>query len=291
MEIKRLDHLSKDECRDFLHNNPNSELTKIVQGRLNDILAAEEQERQREESERKASIVLKNKWIDINQFLEETKYRNKRGLINVFASLFLICLSVILITLYFTNGTHQFYGYSDDIQCNNVYGLENILLNLKFIKTPYWYSSGMNFPTWNNYQLGNTFLVFFIYCGFFLFMFIITIFCHSSLIGIIYNIEDGTKSDIFRPIQNKEGKCGLCELGNVRLKKLLSFQYDLICPAKENSFVCCRDSKYGLYNAVTEKMVIPIEYDNIYSIGDSVIKLIKNGEVFAYSYKGYRIIE
>ena len=72
MEIKRIENLNKNECREYLHNNSNSELAKEVQGRLNAILAAEEKARQREESERKASVALKNKWIDINQFLEET---------------------------------------------------------------------------------------------------------------------------------------------------------------------------------------------------------------------------
>ena len=114
---------------------------------------------------------------------------------------------------------------------------------------------------------------------------------HSPLIGEIYNIEDGTKADKYRPVQNEKGKCGLYKLGRTRIKKLLPFEYDLVCPAKENSFICCKDSKYGLYNADTQKMMIPVSYDNIYSMGDSVIQLIKNGEVYTFSYKGYRIIE
>jgi len=52
-----------------------------------------------------------------------------------------------------------------------------------------------------------------------------------------------------------------------------------------------KNSKYGVYNAATKKMAIPVEYDDIYSMGESIIKLVKNGEIHNFSYKGYRIIE
>ena len=292
MEIKRIENLNKNECREYLHNNSNSELAKEVQGRLNAILAAEEKARQREESERKASVALKNKWIDINQFLEETKYRNRRGLRNFLVFLFLICLSFVLITLYFTNSTHCIYSQYDYEQCNYVYGLENILLNLEFIRMPwFWSDSDTVFPTWDNYREGGTFCVFLVIDSILLVFYLIVFINNSPLVGKIYNIEDGTKADKYRPMQDMKGKSGLCELGFSRIKTLLPFQYDLVVPAKENSFICYRNSKYGLYNGDTKKIVIPLEYDEIYSIDDTVIKVVKNGEIYSFSYKGYRIIE
>lgn len=292
MEIKRIEHLSKDECREYLQNNPDGELVKEVQGRLNAILAAEEKARQRKEAERKASVTLKNKWIDVNQFLEKRKYKNLNGVRTILLILFSICLIAILTTLYYTNSTHYIHSESWSEQCSKTYGLENVLLNLRFLKMPwYWYDDETVFPTWDNYREGDTFFAFLLIGGFLLVMFLITTLNHSSLIGKIYNIGDGTKTDKFRPVQNKQGRCGLCQLGRTRLKRLLPFQYDLICPAKENSFICCKESKYGVYNAATKKMVIPVEYDDIYLMGESIIKLVKNGEIHIFSYKGYRIIE
>ena len=290
MEIKRIEHLSKDECSFFLHNNPNGELAIEVQRRLNVILAAEEKERQREESERKTSIVLKNKWIDANQFLEKMKYRNLHGFRVFLLILSSLCLIIVFTTLFYTSSIHYIYSVSRSEQCSQTYGLENVLLNLQLIDTPR-YSLEGDFPTWEKYEGGETLPIMILIGCFLLIMLLITNLHHSSLIGKIYYIGDGTNADIYRPIQNKQGRCGLCELGQTRLKKLLSFQYDLICPAKENSFVCCWNSKYGLYNAIAQKMVIPIEYDDIDSLEESVIKLVRNGEVFTYSYEGYRIIE
>lgn len=292
MEIKRIEHLSKDECMEYMHNNPNGELAIEVQGRLNEILATEEKARQRKEAERKASVILKNKWIDINQFLEVRKYRNLNGVRMLLLLLFTVCLFFVFATLYYTNSMHYIYDRGRDIQCNNTYGLENFLLVLQFIRMPrYWYDSDTVFPTWDNYREGDSFFAFLLIGGFLLVMFLITTLNHSSLIGKIFNIGDGAKTDKYRPVQNKQGKCGLCQLERTRLKRLLPFQFDLICPAKDNSFICCKNSKYGVYNAATKKMAIPVEYDDIYSMGESIIKLVKNGEIHNFSYKGYRIIE
>lgn len=292
MEIKRIEHLSKDECREYLQNNPDGELAKEVQVRLNTILAAEEKARQRKEAERKASVILKNKWIDINQFLEGRKYRDLQGLRVFFLILFSVCLFFVLVTLYYTNSTHCIYGKYLYVQCNYTYGLENILLNLRFLKMPwYWYDDEIVFPDWDNYREGDTFFAFLLIGGGMLVLSLITTLYHSSIIGKIYNIGDGTKADKFRPVQNKQGRCGLCQLGHTRLKRLLPFQYDLICPTKENSFICCKDSKFGVYNATTKKMVIPIIYDEVYSMGESIISLKKDGSIYTFSYKGYRIID
>ena len=195
---------------------------------------------------------------------------------------------LVVTTLYYTSTTHCIYSGWGDEQANHVYGFENILLVLHFIRPSYWYST--DFPLWDNYEVSDTFFAILLISVFLLILFLITSLNHSSLIGKIYNIGDGTKADIFRPIQNNQGKCGLCQLGRIRLKRLLPFQYDLICPAKDNSFICCKDSKIGVYNATTKKMVIPVIYDEVYSLGESIIKLVKNGEIHIFSYKGYRII-
>lgn len=292
MEIKRIEHLSKDECREYLQNNSDSELAKEVQVRLNTILAAEEKARQRKEAERKASVILKNKWIDINQFLDGRKYRNLQGLRVFFLILFSVCLFFVLVTLYYTNSTHCIYGKYLYVQCNYTYGLENILLNLRVLEMPwYWHDDEIVFPDWDNYREGDTFFAFLLIGCAMLVLSLITTLYHSSIIGKIYNIGDGTKADKFRPVQNKQGRCGLCQVGRTRLKRLLPFQYDLICPAKENSFICCKESKYGVYNAASKKLVIPVIYDEVYSLGESIIKLVKNGEIHIFSYKGYRIID
>ena len=252
MEIKRVENLSKDECREYLLSNPNGELAKEVHGRLNAILAAEEKARQRKEAERKASVILKNKWIDINQFLGEKKYKNLRTIRYIFLFIFFLYFGYWLKTIYYTYRDFPSWSYVFDLmEPVKILYLLGIPLSLYFL------------------------LYFF----------------HSPLKGQIYNIEDGSMADKYRPIQNKKGKCGLCQLGRTRLKRLLPFQYDLICPAKENSFICCKESKYGVYNAATRKMVIPVIYDEVYSLGESIIKLVKNGEIHIFSYKGYRIIE
>lgn len=290
MEIKRVENLSKDECRDYLHGTPNGELAKEVQGRLNAILATEEKARQRKEAERKASVTLKNKWIDVNQFLEEWKYKNLHGFRIILLLLLSICIIVVVTTLFYTSSIHYIYSESWSEQCSKTYGLENVLLNLRLIDTP-WYSFEGDFPTWDKYEGGETLPVVILIGCCLLIIFLIASLNHSSLVGKIYNIADGTKADKFRPIQNNKGKCGLCQLGRTSLIRLLPFQYDLICPAKENSFICCSDSKYGVYNAVLRKMVIPVKYDRIYSMEESIIKLEIKGEVHKFSYKGYRIIE
>jgi len=238
MEIKRIEHLSKDECMEYMHNNPNGELAIEVQGRLNEILATEEKARQRKETERKASVILKNKWIDINQFFEVRKYRNLNGVRMLLLLLFTVCLFFVFATLYYTNSMHYIYDRGRDIQCKNTYGLENFLLVLQFIRMRYWYDSDTVFPTWDNYREGDSFFAFLLIGGFLLVMFLITTLNHSPLIGKIFNIGDGAKTDKYRPVQNKQGKCGLCQLERTRLKRLLPFQFDLICPAKDNSFIC-----------------------------------------------------
>lgn len=232
MEVKSIENLNMDECREYLQKNPNDEMASKVQNRLHEIFAAREKQQQKAErtkdAERKASINLKNKWIDINQLLENKKYRNLHGVRIFFVLIFFLCLFFVFSTLYYTNSTHLIYSASWREQCNNVYGLENILLNLEFISMRYWYDSQTNFPIWDSYRLGGTFGLLLLIGGFSLVLFLITTLNHSSLIGKIYNIEDGTQADKFRPIQNNQGKCGLCQLGWTRLTKLLPFQYDII---------------------------------------------------------------
>lgn len=113
---------------------------------------------------------------------------------------------------------------------------------------------------------------------------------HSPLIKKIYNIQDGDKSQKYRAIQNKQGKMGLCKIGRLKIKKVLPFDYNDIIMICDNSYICKKDGKYGIYNTETNKMLVPIQYDDIYAITDDSIELVMNNQVHRFTHKGYRIV-
>ena len=308
MEIKRIEKLNLDECKLYLQHNLNALIASEVQNRLNAILNEQynsnketasdvptrqnanfngdkmsfQNEKKAEVHKNKDSVTLKNKWIDINQFLEDNRrYKNLRVIRILLLSILSIFMFLLLAVTYYINTEHTKY----DIQLDHVYGLEYVLYFMGLIRGPYYYHGDYH------YGDGGVSIFLMIVSISLIFLYLVLAFFHSSLIGKIYNIEDGSKNELFRPIQNSQGKSGLCKLGKTRIKQLLPFQYDLVCPAKNDSFFCYRDSLYGLYNASCRKMVIPVEYNEIYSMDESSITLAKNGVLFTFSYKGYRIIK
>jgi hypothetical protein len=157
------------------------------------------------------------------------------------------------------------------------------------IDTPWQYPSD-TFPRWDCYRVDDLFGVpIFIGLVSILFLLLSSLF-HSPLIKKIYNIQDGDKSQKYRAIQNKQGKMGLCKVGRLKIKKVLPFDYNDIFMICDNSYICQKDGKYGIYNTETNRMLVPIQYDDIHAITDDSVELVMNNQVHRFTHKGYRIV-
>jgi len=56
--------------------------------------------------------------------------------------------------------------------------------------------------------------------------------------------------------------------------------YENIFAISDNSYVCNRKGKYGIYNTELKRMTVPVIYEDIASITEDSVNLIKDGEVY-----------
>lgn len=111
----------------------------------------------------------------------------------------------------------------------------------------------------------------------------------SPVLSRIYNIENTDSKYVV--VQNRSGKMGLCRCGRFRLVPLLKFKYEEIYPCENDSYICKKKNKLGLYNAGLRKMVLPVVYDSIELREDDALVVTQNGVASKFTTKGYRIIE
>ena len=132
--------------------------------------------------------------------------------------------------------------------------------------------------------------------GFFSFFYIFWL--NSSPLNQIYNIEDGDPLQIKhraiqkknRVIQNKRGKMGICKL-TYKIKQILPCIYDDIFMLQDNSYICKRKGKVGIFNIEVKKMLVPVIYDEIHDIQEDCVELIKDNQVYYFNHKGYRFVK
>lgn len=111
----------------------------------------------------------------------------------------------------------------------------------------------------------------------------------SPVLSRIYNIENTDSKYVV--VQNRSGKMGLCRCGRHRLVPLLRFKYEEISPCENDSYICKKENKLGVYNAGLRKMVLPVVYDSIEQEGDDILVVTQNGVDSKFTTKGYRVIE
>lgn len=111
----------------------------------------------------------------------------------------------------------------------------------------------------------------------------------SPVLSRIYNIENTDSKYVV--VQNRSGKMGLCRCGRHRLVPLLRFKYEEISPCENDSYICKKENKLGVYNAGLRKMVLPVVYDSIEQEGDDILVVTQNGVYSKFTTKGYRVIE
>lgn len=123
-------------------------------------------------------------------------------------------------------------------------------------------------------------------------------------------VEDGDEKQNVRVVKNREGRMGLFFV-DCALFTILPIKYDRIIKIDEDSYICQRRGKYGLYNlkrqesedggylnrrnflfhiieAVEERsMTVPIVYDDIHSITDGAVEFINDGVISRFSHEGY----
>lgn len=229
------------------------------------------------------SLRSKTKWIDIEQFLEKRRFYSLKKLRIVLYTSFFLSIVFVAVLFYYKFSQHTMYSIRDDEQLMHVNGLEYTLLNFDFISIPWDNSS--------RYHLREKsgFVMIFCLCSF-IFSLIVSL-VDSSIIKCIYNIQDGDKKMRFRIVEDTKGRKGICNAGRLRIRQLLPFEYDEIFATYDNSYVCKKDGKYGVYNTDLKKMAIPVIYDDIYSISPESIVLIKDEQKHCLTHKGYRVVK
>ena len=294
MKIKNIDNFSLQDCEKFLKENPYSELTDAVRTRQKQIMDEMFRNNRKNDEARKQQIHSYEeniKWIDMAEFNEKKKYKNLSTVRNFVGGIAIICFLIFGFVIYYTNTEHRIYSHSNREQISYVTGIENLLLNCNIIHIP-WASSDETFPTWDYYSIEGEVFIVIILVGFasIIALLIISI-LHSPLANKIYNIQDGDYLQKYRVIQNEHGKIGLCKIGNFKLKKILPFYYDRIFMIPDNSYICEKDRKVGIYNTNIRKMIVPVVYDDIYSITDESVSLMKDNQVHSFTHKGYRVVK
>lgn len=111
----------------------------------------------------------------------------------------------------------------------------------------------------------------------------------SPVLSRIYNVENTESRYVV--VQDRSGKMGLCRCGRLRLVPLLRFKYEEISPCENDSYICKKENKLGVYNAGLRKMVLPVVYDSIEQDGDDILEVTQNGVASKFTTKGYRVIE
>lgn len=291
MQVKSVDIFNLHECEEFLRKYPDDEQANAVRRRQKQLLDETFRLKKKEEESRKEKIqyyVKKMQWIDMAQFNEKKKYKSLSTFRRILMGTIYVSLLIIGLVLYYSNTQHYIY----DVSCQESYvtGIESFLLNLSLIRSP-WYPSGEFVPEMAVYSVDYNFF----YIVIIAIVAIIALFSsniwHSPLVKIIYNIQDGDKSLKYRAIQNKRGKMGLCKVGDVKIKKILSFDYDSIFAIDSHSYICKKHGKIGIFNTDLKKMTVPVIYDDIYSIQDDSVCLIKDSHMHRFTHKGFRIVK
>lgn len=292
MQIKNVDNFNLQDCERFLNGNPDSELADAVRVRQRQLMDEIFRSNKRDEEARKAQIhsyMKKMPWIDMAQFNEKKKYKTRSTFRYIILGILFICVFTVGVVIYYCNSTHYMYEESSYAQATHVTGLVNILLKLYIIETPWYYSDDFS-PHWDYYCLGDLFGFPIIVGIVSILFFLLSYQFHSPLVKRIYNIQDGDKSQKYRAIQDKQGKMGLCKVGRFKIKKILPFNYDDIFMIRDNSYICMKDGKYGVYNTEINKMQVPMQYDDIYAIKDDSIELVMDSQVHRFTHKGFRIV-
>lgn len=292
MQIKNVDNFNLQDCERFLNENPNSDFADSVRVQQRQLMDEIFRANKRDEEARIAQIIScrkKMSWIDIALFNEKKKFKTHSIFRCFTLGVLCVCVFTIGSVVYYCNTTHYIYEEFSHAQATHVTGLENVLLNVGMIQTP-WYSGDDFSPHCDTYRDYGSLVVLLTICLASILFHLLSILFHSPLIKKIYNIQDGDKSQRYRAIQNKQGKMGLCKVGRFKIKKVLPFDYNDIFMICDNSYICQKDGKYGIYNTETNKMLVPIQYDDIYAITDDSIELVVNSQVHRFTHKGYRIV-
>lgn len=292
MQIKNVDNFNLQDCERFLNENLNSDFADAVRMRQRQLMDEIFRANKRDEEARKAQISScrkKMSWIDIALFNEKKKYKTLSTFRCITLGILCVCVFTISSVVYYCNTTHYIYEEFSHAQATHVIGLENILLNLNIIETPWYYGDDFS-PHWDCYRIDVLFGVPIIMGLVSILFLLLSRLFHSPLIKKIYNIQGGDKSQKYRAIQNKQGKMGLCKVGRFKIKKVLPFDYNDIFMICGNSYICKKDGKYGIYNTETNKLTVPVIYDDIYAIKDDSIELVMNSQVHRFTHKGYRIV-
>lgn len=292
MQIKNIENFNLQDCEEFLKDNLNSEkdnlngeLVDLVRGRqkrlMDDIFRAK---RKDEEAwkEQIHSVEENIKWIDFSLFNERKRFHSYKKIRFILKCIIFICTFLICSALYYVNTFHAIYDTGRHAQAEYTTGIEYVLLIWGLIEP--------NYYVYSIYMEG-TFQGFLIIGILSVIILLISNIFSSSLTTKIYNIQDGDKQQKYRAIQNKQGKMGLCKVGRLKLKKILSFDYDALFMIHENSYICKKDGKYGIYNTEINKMLVSVLYDDIYAIKEDSVELVKDDQVHCFTHKGYRIVK
>lgn len=113
----------------------------------------------------------------------------------------------------------------------------------------------------------------------------------SPILSKIQAIEQplpNMKNQVLR-IQNRNGKMGICRLGNFKVKELLPLIYDAIYPYDNKTYVCVVNGKKGVYNVALKRMVIPIVNDDIKIMHGNQVIVNKDGFTAKYTLTGIRV--
>lgn len=294
MQIKSIDNFSLQDCKRFLQENPSSEMfdaVKFHQAQLLNQIAKEKRKNEQARKDAIKSYVKKMQWMDFSQFLETKRYWNLTLIRFLFWIILFFSSTIIISTLYYINVSHLIYAeYSSD-QASYVTGLENLLLNIGAIDTPYHWGDVIVYPYWDEYRADGTFFASVAFASISILILLILNFFHSPLKRRIYNIQHKELSRKYRAIQNEKGKFGVCKIDRFKLKKVLPFEYDQLVEINEGNYLCKKKDKIGIYNTELRKLTVPIIYDDVYAIEETSVQLVKNGNIYSFTNKGYRIVD
>ncbi len=219
-------------------------------------------------------------WIDFNQFLETKPYKRRSRFIYGFVALLMGILLYIMIRANYSLATHNYYEPALD-------KFETIMNDMNII----WiYDSKYEHIA----TFDDTFFFILFLWGICVVYLVIIKYFDSPQIREIYNIERSGNSR-YLIVQDINNKYGICDCRPRRIIMALPMIYDIIHPCVglngDKAYICGKNNLFGVYNASMNKLVIPIEYDNIEMISDGILSASKKGESSQFTTKGYRIIK
>lgn len=119
-------------------------------------------------------------------------------------------------------------------------------------------------------------------------VFLIYYLCKRTYLHVIKDIED--TSSRFKIVRSKRMRYGLTRWGYAGARSLIRMKYDRISRINDDTFICCRNGMYGIYNATKKKMVIPVKCESI-NVEEGKIIALKDGVVSIFNDRGYRVVE